>query len=164
LCWSSCLTIVPEKGAAPHALAARVNPRLRDHLQCGTMIAVVDDDDSVRQSLIRFLIAAGFQARGFASGETFLASWKLDPPDCLLLDVQMPGLTGPEVHDILNSEGAHFPVIIITSDDSSSTRELCMQRGALAYLTKPIDGEALLQRLTLAKIKPEHSPSGNQES
>jgi FixJ family two-component response regulator len=127
------------------------------------MIAVVDDDESVRKSLIRFLIAAGFRAHGFASGETFLESWKLDPPDCLLLDVQMPGLRGPEVQDILNSAGVQFPIIIIGSDDSPITREQCMHRGALAYLRKPIHGEALLQTLTLAKVNPEGPPSGNQE-
>jgi FixJ family two-component response regulator len=123
------------------------------------MIAVVDDDESVRKSLIRILIAAGFSAHGFASGETFLqSSWKLDPPECLLLDVQMPGLTGPEAHDILNSTGAKFPVIIISSDDSPSNREQCMHRGALAYLRKPIDVEALL-KVVLAAVKPGHLPS-----
>jgi FixJ family two-component response regulator len=127
------------------------------------MIAVVDDDKSVRQSLIRLLSAAGFRARAFASGESFLESWKLDPPDCLLLDLQMPGLTGPEVHDILNSAGVKFPIIIISSDDSPSTREQCLHRGALAHLSKPIDAGALLQAL-LAKVKPEHPPNGNQET
>jgi FixJ family two-component response regulator len=117
------------------------------------MIAVVDDDESVRKSLIRVLIAAGFPVQGFASGETFLeSSWKLDPPDCLLLDVQMPGLTGPEVHDVLNSTGVKFPIILISSGASPSTREQCMQRGALAYLSKPLDAEALLQAVTLAMI------------
>lgn len=160
----SCLTIVPEKGAAAHALIGLANRLIRNGLLCGTMIAIVDDDESVCQSLVRFLSAAGFRARGFTSGETFLESWKLDPPDCLLLDVQMPGLTGPDVHDILNSTGVKFPIIIITSDDSPRTREQCMHRGAFAYLRKPIDAGALLQALTLAKVTPEHPASGNQET
>jgi FixJ family two-component response regulator len=148
---------------AAHALAAPANPCIGISLECGTMIAVVDDDKSVRQSLIRLLIAAGFRARAFASGERFLESWKLNPPDCLLLDLQMPGLTGQEVHDRLNAAGAKFPIIIISSDDSPSTREQCLQRGALAYLRKPIDAGALLQAL-LAKVKPDHPPDGNQET
>jgi FixJ family two-component response regulator len=124
------------------------------------MIAVVDDDESVRKSLIRVLIAAGFPARGFPSGETFLgSSWKLDPPDCLLLDVQMPGLSGPEVHDELNSAGVKFPIIIVSSDGSPSTRERYLLRGALAYLRKPLDVEALLQAVTLAIAKPGERPS-----
>lgn len=150
--------MVPEKGAAAHALTEQANLLIRNGLKCGTMIAVVDDDESVRQSLVRLLTAAGFRARGFASGEAFLESWKLDPPDCLLLDIQMPGLSGPDVQDILNSTGAKFPIIIITSDDSPSTREQCMLRGAFAYLGKPIDAGALLQAL-LAKVRPEHPPS-----
>jgi FixJ family two-component response regulator len=68
----------------------------------------------------------------------------------------MPGLTGPEVHDLLASTGAKFPIIIISSDDSPSMREQCMRRGAFAYLRKPIGGEALLQTLTLARLKPDH--------
>ena len=124
------------------------------------MIAVVDDDESVRKSLIRVLIAAGFPAQGFASGETFLeSSWKLAPPECLLLDVQMLGLTGPDVHSALNSAGVKFPIIIISSDASPSTREQCMQRGALAYLRKPLNVEALLQAVTSAMAKPGHVPS-----
>jgi FixJ family two-component response regulator len=124
------------------------------------MIAVVDDDESVRKSLIRVLNAAGLAAHGFASGDAFLeSSWKLDPPDCLLLDLQMPGLTGPEVHNILNSMDVKFPIIIISSDDSPSTREQCMRRGAVAYLKKPIDIEVLLQAFTLAMVKPARLPS-----
>jgi FixJ family two-component response regulator len=123
------------------------------------MIAVVDDDESVRKSLIRVLTAAGFPAQGFASGETFLESWKLDPPECLLLDVQMPGLTGPEVQDVLHSAGVNFPIIIISSDDSPSTREQCMARGAFAYLRKPLDVEALTQAVKSAIVNPRHVPS-----
>jgi FixJ family two-component response regulator len=122
------------------------------------MIAVVDDDESVRKSLIRVLTAAGFPAQGFASGETFLeSSWKLAPPECLLLDVQMPGLTGPEVQDVLTSAGVHVPIIIISSDDSPSTRERCMRSGAVAYLRKPLDVEALTQAVT-AIVNPRHVP------
>jgi FixJ family two-component response regulator len=125
------------------------------------MIAVVDDDESVRKSLIRILIAAGFAAQGFASGEAFLeSSWKLNPPDCLLLDVQMPGMTGPEVHNVLNATGVKFPIIIITSDASPNTREQCMHRGALAYLTKPLDIDALLQAVTLAMMRHTTGKSG----
>jgi FixJ family two-component response regulator len=139
-----------------HALCLAVINAHSQWLSWLTMIAIVDDDESVRKSLIRVLLTAGLAAHGFASGETFLeSSWKLDPPECLLLDLQMPGLTGPEVHNVLNSMGAKFPIIIISSDDSPSTREQCQHRGAVAYFTKPLDVEALLHAV-LAMIKPGH--------
>jgi FixJ family two-component response regulator len=61
------------------------------------VIAVVDDEDSVRNAVVRLLRTAGFTARGFATGDEFLKSWHLDPPDCLLLDLQMPDMSGTEV-------------------------------------------------------------------
>jgi FixJ family two-component response regulator len=153
------LTILRAKRATGHALAAPEIPLIRSGLQCVTMIAVADDDEAVRKTLIRVLTSAGFPAHGFDSGETFLESpWRIDPPDCLLLDVQMPGLTGLEVQSILKSMGAKFPIIIMSADYSASTREQCMRRGALAYLKKPIEFEALLQALTLAMVKPGHLP------
>ncbi len=108
------------------------------------MIAVVDDEDSVRNAVLRVLRAAGFRARGFPSGAEFLDSWHFDRPDCLVLDLQMPGLSGIEVQKSLISAGAHFPIVIITAHDAPSIREQCIRRGAAAYLCKPLDIGALL--------------------
>lgn len=114
------------------------------------MIAVVDDEDSVRKALVRVLCAAGLSARGFASGDEFLKSCQFDRPDCLLLDLRMPGLSGTEVQRALNLVGAKFPIIIITAYDEPSTREESMRLGAAAYVCKPLDVSALLQLVTPA--------------
>ncbi len=108
------------------------------------MIAVVDDEDSVRKAVLRVLRAAGFSARGFSSGTEFLNSWHFDRPDCLVLDLQMPDLSGVEVQKSLVSAGAQFPVVIITAHDTPSLREECIRHGAAAYLCKPLDIGALL--------------------
>jgi FixJ family two-component response regulator len=114
------------------------------------VIAVVDDEESVRNAIVRLLRSAGFAARGFASGEEFLRSWHFDRPDCLLLDLQMPDLSGTEVQQALNEAGAKFPIIIITAHDKPSVREESMRLGAAAYLCKPLDVSALLQVVTPA--------------
>jgi FixJ family two-component response regulator len=114
------------------------------------VIAVVDDEESVRKALVRVLRAAGFAARGFSSGAEFLKSWHFDRPDCLVLDLQMPGFSGMEVQQALKIAGAHFPVVIITAHDAPSLREECMRQGAVAYLCKPLDIRALVQAVTLA--------------
>jgi FixJ family two-component response regulator len=112
------------------------------------VIAVVDDEDSVRNAVVRLLEAAGFVARGFASGEEFLRTWHFDRPDFVLLDLQMPGLSGTEVQQALNVAGAHFPIVIMTAHDSPGARGACLRKGALAYLSKPFDVSALLQAVT----------------
>jgi len=114
------------------------------------VIAVVDDEESVRKAVVRVLHAAGFTARGFGSGEEFLRAWHFDRPDCLVLDVQMPDMSGTEVQLALNTAGAKFPVIIITAHDAPSVREECMRLGAVAYLCKPLDLAALVLAVTPA--------------
>ena len=114
------------------------------------MIAVVDDEESVRKAVVRVLRAAGFAAHGFASGDAFLKSWHFDRPDCLVLDLQMPDVSGTEVQRALNTAGANFPIVIITAHDAPSMREECMRLGAVAYLCKPLDIRTLLDQVTLA--------------
>jgi len=120
------------------------------------VIAVVDDEDSVRRAVLRVLRAAGFCARGFASGAEFLNSWHFDRPDCLVLDLQMPGLSGVEVQKSLVSAGANFPVVIITAHDTLSQREECIRHGAAAYLCKPLDIGALLHAVERFSISTAH--------
>lgn len=108
------------------------------------VIAVVDDEESVRKAVVRVLNAAGFAARVFPSGDEFLKTWRFDPPDYLLLDIQMPGLSGTGVQRALNLSGAKFPIIILTACDTTNRREECMRLGAVAYLSKPLEVGALL--------------------
>jgi FixJ family two-component response regulator len=114
------------------------------------VIAVLDDEESVRRAVVRVLRAAGFPARGFASGGEFQKSWHFDRPDCLLLDLQMPDVSGAEIQQALNTAGARFPIIIITAHDSPRLREECMRRDAADYLCKPIDVRTLLDAVTRA--------------
>ena len=108
------------------------------------MIAVVDDVDSVRKAMIRLLQAAGYVARGFASGEEFLQTWPCSKTRCLILDMEMPGLTGADVQRALNRRQARIPVIVMTAHDSLAAREECMRLGALVFLSKPFDFSFLL--------------------
>jgi FixJ family two-component response regulator len=124
------------------------------------VIAVVDDEDSVRKALVRVLQAAGFAARAFAGAQEFLTSWHFDRPDCLLLDLQMPGLSGQEVQQALNQAGANFPIIIITAHDGLAMREECLRLGAVDYLSKPLDGLVLLNAVATAVGK-EPTPPGS---
>jgi FixJ family two-component response regulator len=109
------------------------------------VIAVLDDDASVRKALIRALRVGGFSTVEFASGEELLRSWRLDPPACLVLDLEMPGMSGIEVLEALKVAKAQFPVIFITAHDAPGAREKSMYRGAVAYLRKPIDIADLLE-------------------
>ncbi len=114
------------------------------------MIAVVDDEESVRKAVVRLLQSAGHAAQGFASGSEFLQCWPGDKPDCLMLDLQMPGLSGTEVQRALNRAGAHLPVIVMTANDAPGAREECMREGAVAYLSKPVDVLVLLDAVDVA--------------
>jgi FixJ family two-component response regulator len=112
------------------------------------VIAVLEDEDSVRRALVRVLHAAGFAARGFDCAEEFLSSWRSDRPECLLLDLQMPGLSGQEVQQALRAAGAQFPIVIVTVSDTPSLREECKRLGAADYLCKPLDVLGLLHAVT----------------
>jgi FixJ family two-component response regulator len=114
------------------------------------VIAVVDDDESVRKAVVRMLRTAGLAAQGFSSGEVFLETWHFARPDCLVLDLQMPDVSGMEVQRALKLAGAHFPIIVITAHDAPSMREECMRLGAAAYLCKPLDIRTLLDAVNLA--------------
>ncbi len=117
------------------------------------MIAIVDDDASVRKAMVRLLRAYGHTVCAYSSGSEFLENWRVDRPDCLVLDLQMPGLRGADVQRALNQAGAHFPVIIVSALDSSGAREECLREGAFAYLRKPLDERQLLDTLRRALVR-----------
>ncbi len=100
------------------------------------LVAVVDDDDSVRRALSRLLRASNFDVLTFASGQEFVNSLRGRRPDCVLLDFQMPGLTGGDVQCLLSLAEIRLPVIIMTAYDHPIVREECLGRGAVACLGK----------------------------
>ena len=108
------------------------------------MIAVVDDEESVRKALERLIRSAGFAVETFASGSAFLESARYAQPSCVVLDLHMPGMSGFEVQGALALEHAGVPVVIITGHDTPEARTRALRLGAKAYLCKPVDDEALL--------------------
>jgi FixJ family two-component response regulator len=113
-------------------------------------VAVVDDEESVRRALVRLLRASDLDAEAFATGQAFLTSVSVRTPDCVILDIQMPGLTGRDVQRELIASGIRVPVIIITAHDEPTLREQCLADGAIAYLRKPLRGDALLASIQTA--------------
>ncbi len=114
------------------------------------LVAVVDDEESVRKALQRLLRSAGMTTEAFATGAEFLHSLKDHKPDCIVLDIHMPGMTGFEVQEQLAAAGEPLPVVIITGYDSPETHDRALAAGAVAYLRKPIDDKVLLEAITSA--------------
>jgi len=115
-----------------------------------SLVSVVDDDESVRESLPDLLEELGFEAQVFSSAEEFLKSGDLNETKCLILDVAMPGMSGPELHDELRRRQARIPVIFITSQKDDSMRPRMLARGAVDCLFKPFSDTALLNALNAA--------------
>ncbi|HKU72129.1 MAG TPA: response regulator [Burkholderiales bacterium] len=107
-------------------------------------VAVVDDEASVRKALRRLFTSAELDCSVFASGRAFLDAVQEQTPDCAVIDLHMPGLTGLDVQRELRSAGVSVPTIIITAHDEPDTRARCLAAGAIAYLRKPFDDKALL--------------------
>ncbi len=114
------------------------------------LIAIVDDDEAVRDALCDLLQVEGLEGRPFAHGAAFLADETAHECDCLVTDVRMPGIDGMELHYRLRMLGSPMPVIFITSSDDPAARALALQRGAVAWFTKPVADEALLTALWAA--------------
>jgi FixJ family two-component response regulator len=116
-------------------------------------IAVVDDEVSVRKSLRRLLRAFGFDVATFASGNVFFYSLEIQRPDCLILDLYMPGMNGLEVQGRLTQAGLRVPVIVITGHDEPRTRAQCLAAGATDYLCKPFNDDELLTAIDSAIVE-----------
>jgi FixJ family two-component response regulator len=114
------------------------------------VIAVVDDEESVREALDRLLRSAGFEARTFGSGAVFLAGLAEQIPDCVILDLHMPGISGFDVLERLRERSVRLPVIVITGNDSQEVYERARSAGAVVYLTKPVDSSVLLDAVSSA--------------
>ena len=107
-------------------------------------IAIVDDDLSVRRAVSRLLKTAGMNTICYPSGLIFLKRYKRDSPDCILLDLEMPEITGMDVLQYLESTNINVPIIIVTAHGGHNVSEACVAAGALGYLRKPLDSDQLL--------------------
>jgi FixJ family two-component response regulator len=108
-------------------------------------IAVVDDDDSLRNSLLRLFRSAGYSVEGFGTATELLGSLPLGRPDCVILDLQLPGMTGVELLRRFSILADPPPVVVITGNDDRGLREQCTALGARRYFRKPLDCDALLE-------------------
>jgi FixJ family two-component response regulator len=107
-------------------------------------VAIVDDDPSVLKALARLLRAHAVDARTYASARDFLISLPDGLPECLIVDLQMPEMTGLELQRHLNRAGIQIPTIVVTAHHEADMRELCESAGATKYLLKPLQDTSLL--------------------
>jgi FixJ family two-component response regulator len=114
------------------------------------LVALVDDDESVRESLPDLLREFGYSARAFSSAKEFLGSAAVDMARCLIADIAMPGMTGPELHRELKSRGRAIPVIFITAQKDEATRVRLLAEGAVDCLFKPFSYTELQTALHVA--------------
>jgi FixJ family two-component response regulator len=113
-------------------------------------VAVVDDDGSVRRALQRMLNASGLDAEIFASGEEFLVSLRFRRPDCVVLDMHMPGMSGLDVQQQMTRAEIDLPIIVVTGHHEAGLCARCLTAGASSYLCKPLDSRMLLDAISLA--------------
>ncbi len=110
----------------------------------GVLVAVIDDDESVRESVPDLVREFGYEVETFASAEEFLASGDLGRTKCLILDVAMPGMSGPELHRELQGRGRPIPAVFITAHGDETMRPRLLEQGAVDCLFKPFSETALL--------------------
>ena len=115
-----------------------------------SLVSVVDDDASVRESLPDLLNEMGFAVQVFSSAEEFLASDFVHRTEILILDIAMPGMSGPELQDELTRRGQRIPIVFITAQTDNTVRPDLIARGAVECLFKPFSDTALLSALTSA--------------
>jgi two-component system, LuxR family, response regulator FixJ len=114
------------------------------------VIAVVDDDEAMRDALCGFLQVLSLSCRPFDRAEAFLAAYVPGEFDCLVTDLRMPGMGGLQLQQKLRALGSSMPVIVVTSAMDAPSRSRAMEGGAFAYLTKPVSQDALLHHLAAA--------------
>ena len=116
----------------------------------GSLVSVVDDDESVRESLPDLVREFGFTAQAFSSAEEFLASDYIDQTKCLILDIGMPGMSGPDLQRELRLRGQRIPIVFITAHKDETVRPRLLAEGAVECLLKPFSDTALLDALNAA--------------
>jgi FixJ family two-component response regulator len=115
-----------------------------------TLVAVVDDDESIRMALQGLLKEAGLAVRSFASAEDFLKSGEQRQTGCLIADIRMPGMSGLDLQAKLNAENCPIPTIFITAHGDEKMRLRAMRAGAVEFLSKPFDDAVLLETVRAA--------------
>lgn len=116
-------------------------------------IYIIDDDSSVRRGLTRLVTASRLNTVSFASAREFLDSVNFNSPGCIILDVQMPGMTGPELQEELGNISNGLPIIFLTAHGDVPTATNAMKNGAVDFLTKPVDGPILLEAIRISLEK-----------
>ena len=114
------------------------------------MVAVIEDDESYRVAVQRLLKSEGLSVESFGSAEDFLNSGQQHDTGCLITDIRMPGMSGLELQSKLNSDHCPIPTIFMTAHGDESIRMQAMRGGAVKFLTKPFDGETLLEAVRVA--------------
>ena len=125
--------------------------------QAKYVVAVVDDDTSVRKALSRLLSSAGFVAESYSDGAQFLESLSRAVPNCAIVDLHMPNMSGLELQTRITAAALHVPVIIITAHDEPTLRARALTAGAIGYLAKPFSDKVLLDTVAEAIPGLEHS-------
>lgn len=108
-------------------------------------VAVVEDDPGMRAAMQRVLRAAGFEAVAFRSAEDFLEAGPLPSLGCLVLDVRLPGISGPDLYRLLHGAGTSSPVVFVTAHDSAAVRQELLALDPVAFLKKPFEGDDLVR-------------------
>ena len=119
-------------------------------MQSAPIISIVDDDESSRVGTMRLVRSLGFDVASFSSAAAFLGSDRLAQTSCLISDIQMPGMSGIELHDALRALGHDIPTILVTAFPDEKVRAQASQRGATCFLSKPFESEALSHCLDVA--------------
>lgn len=114
------------------------------------MIAIVDDDESLRGALLALMKEAGLSAKAFESAEEFLDSGQQREVGCLIADIRMPGMSGLDLQAKLNADDCHIPTIFITAHGDEKMRMQALRSGAVEFLAKPFNDDALLESIRAA--------------
>ena len=123
------------------------------------MVSIVDDDPLAREGIKELVESLGYKALAFVSVQDFLQSGAIAKTGCLITDLQMPGLTGLELQERLQTQGYRTPVILITAYPNEKHRCRAMTAGAVGFLSKPFEEQALLECLTVAMKRPHDWPA-----
>ncbi|MBY3537558.1 response regulator [Rhizobium laguerreae] len=114
------------------------------------LIGIVDDDLSLRRSLIRLVRSMGYEARGFASAEEFIEADSFERYSCIITDIQMPGISGIELTKFIAASHTKIPVMVVTARSEAALEQAAIASGAMCFLRKPIDTDVLVATLMRA--------------
>jgi FixJ family two-component response regulator len=146
----------------PHAWFLETTVPTKPPIPEERLVAIVDDDASVRQSARRLIRSLGYRAEAFGSAEEFLDSGQVTETACLVLDVRMPGMDGLGLQRHLADNGLPIPIVFFTARASDEEERRALGAGAVAFLRKPVDKEALLRALD-AVLESSPSDGGNRD-